>query len=172
VNEADDFFGDTRSPYDSHQEYTPLVDLHFKKIWSVRALLTIVLGAQIVLALISTSHYWWAAAAAVVAIGTFVFFILDYTVDRVRIFKDGILASHHGVPWRGKWGWKQFPWDIILHLDFSDKYFRIATVKDSRSHGHIFSYMGKMDKKEKNKLINDLKSHQQRGDIPSTIRFI
>jgi hypothetical protein len=107
-----------------------------------------------------------------VAIGSLVDPVLKFSDDRVRIFKDGVLASQHQFPWNGKQAWKQLPWSAILHLDLSDRYFRIATTNESSSRGHVFSYMGKMDRKEKAKLINELKSLLQRGDIPSTVRIV
>jgi hypothetical protein len=97
---------------------------------------------------------------------------MQFTIDRVRILKDGVFATYLIVPWNGKPAWRQFPWSSILHLDLSDGNFRVATTKESSSYGHVYTYMGKMDKKEKTKLVNELKSLQQRGDIPSTVRIV
>lgn len=170
--EADDIIGNTKSEYESYEKYTPLIDLQFKKGLTLNTILTLIIGAGIVLSLVSTQHYWWSALAVAITIGSCFVQLLDYTPDRVRIFKDGILASRHQIPWNGTWAWKQYPWSAILHIDLSERYFRIATIKESRSYGHVYTYMGKMEKKDKIKLINELKSHQQRGDIPSTVRFI
>lgn len=170
--EADDVTGDTVSEYDSHENHTPLISLEFKKGLDLNVIFTMIFGFMIVLSLASTHHYWWAALAAVITIGSLFVQLLSYTPDRVRIFREGILVSHHQMPWTGKWAWKQYPWNVILHLDLSEKYFRLATIKESRSYGHTYTYMGKMDKTEKKKLINELKSLQQRGDIPPSIRFV
>lgn len=171
MNEAYDVRGET-SEYDSREKHRPLLDLEFKKALGRRILHTIIFGAVVVWGLTSAGHGWWAAAAVVVAIVSLIYPIMDFTYDRVRIFKDGILTSYLHFPWNGKPSWNQFPWDAILHLDLSDGYFRIATTSESSSHGHVFCYMGKIDRKEKGKLINELKSLQQRGDIPSTLRIV
>lgn len=171
MNEAYDITGGT-SEYDSREKHRPLLDLEFKKALGRRILHTLFYGAVVAGMLIALGHGWWAPAAVAVAIGSLVDPVMRFSEDRVRIFKDGILTSYLGFPWKGKPSWNQFPWDAILHLDLSDGYFQIATTTESDSHGHVFCYMGKIDRKEKAKLINELKSLQQRGDIPVTVRIV
>jgi hypothetical protein len=172
MNEANGFGSGEPSQYDDHDKHRPLLDLEFKKGLGGRVIGTIFIGVVVVWGLIINKQGWWALGAAVVAIGSLVEPVMQFTIDRVRILKDGVFATYLIVPWNGKPAWRQFPWSSILHLDLSDGNFRVATTKESSSYGHVYTYMGKMDKKEKTKLVNELKSLQQRGDIPSTVRIV
>ncbi|MFL6634197.1 MAG: hypothetical protein ACJ8HJ_17980 [Massilia sp.] len=172
MNDANDVLGRQMPEYAYYEKHKPLLDLDFKKSVGGRVVLTMIIGSLIVLRLVGNGHGWWAIGVAVFLIGSIVEPVVSLTIDRVRIFRDGILATYVQFPWNGKPAWRQFPWSVVLHLDLSDAQFQIATTRESSSYGHVYSYMRKMNRKEKAKLINEFKSLQQRGDIPSTVRIV
>lgn len=159
------------SEYDSYENHKPLIDREFESKLAEPILSRIALGVIVALVLIANDHEWWAAAAGVLAIVASFGTVMERRANRVRVFKEGVLADEFKTPGTQR-SWKQLPWSAILHLDLSKGSFKIATTKNSSFYNSIYTYLDKMERAEKTKLINELKSLQQRGDIPSTVRIV
>lgn len=160
------------SERDSDEMHRPLLDLQVESKIMGRVLSGIIAGALIAWALIATNHGWWAAAIPVFIVAGGAGLVSELKADRIRIFKDGILASRINTYGDKNPFWIKLPWSVILHLDLTDRSLQIASTLDFSTHGRVFSYLEEISREEKAKLINDLKSLQQRGDIPCMVRII
>ncbi|MFK3971224.1 hypothetical protein ACI2KS_10905 [Pseudomonas sp. NPDC087358] len=159
------------SEYASYDNHRPLMQMDYEAKVVKHAFWILVFAGCFVWTLVQAGHWGWGIGVGIFAIAACFGTVMNYRAESVLIFKDGMLVSYvEGFD--TKRSWRQLPWGSVLHLDFSDRSFRIATAKDSATHGRVYSYLGKLDRKDKTERVNELKSLQHRGDIPPTLRIV
>jgi hypothetical protein len=112
-------------------------------------------------------------ALAVVAIAAVIMLVLWYksASKEVWVYKEGVLAQRQSSIWKlNEMDWYQLPWDNIVHIDLTGKEFSVLYVGSKLTRGpHHFKTMSKAERK---RVIDELRSFQQRGDIPATVRIL
>lgn len=120
-----------------------------------------------------TSWRWWWAALLLTLAAAAAYLFRSFKAYRthVRIYRGGLLTVDHTHPFTKERIFRQLPWSSLLHVDLRGGRFAYHYVGPAESRKGDY-LVKELPESECRRVADLLKSHQQRGDIPSTVRII